>query len=75
MISRSPIISVVVFGVALALLRLLPLGDLLLRGKWDFYAFASWPRWLLALRDASLLLCAGSAIAWLRSSLTRRGFG
>ena len=50
-------------------------GDLLLRGKWDFYAFASWPRWLLALRDASLLLCAGSAITWLRSSLTRRGFG
>ena len=43
--------------------------DLLLRGKWDFFAHASWPMWLLLLRDAALVLCFGTASVFLGRAL------
>ena len=43
--------------------------DLLLRGKWDFFAHASWPMWLLLLRDAAILVCVGAAAVFLGSAL------
>jgi hypothetical protein len=43
--------------------------DLLLRGKWDFSAHASWPLWLLLLRDAALVLSFAAASVFMGLAL------
>lgn len=45
-----------------------------LLGRWRFGAYPDWPVWLLFLRDASVLLCFGSACAFLGAALRRAGW-
>ncbi len=46
-------------------------GSPLLLGRWDFNAFRTWPVSFVALRDASLLFCLGSGLAFLGAAARR----